>query len=337
MARITLLLGIVIGWLGAGDFNACIARNALSIVHHNGLIAAAIDKERLLVPLGFLPLSVLPKEWKVERYDPISSFAIVRFSHDLLPIVFRKADRMGEHKELALFNKNATLAVLSEQITRQRGMKPALLPIASTSGTLLSAPCYAVVGISVMGAVMESDFLTHFIESNQSSFSWGDLGVRMDNTTVSYTDPFVKDNPFVAGDRLIELNAVAYASARELERAIALLTPSETAAIVVEREGKRIELNATVATRQSGFLASDTFLERFGWSFDSELFVQSVRMVTPQSPLMQEGDQLVAINGIPVANEQEVMAMIATITQPPRLLVQRDRFQFFINLEMRQW
>jgi hypothetical protein len=311
------------------EFAPCAAKNRLAYAREGAFLGAAIDKDRLLVPLGLLDPSKLPKAWRLERYDPLSGFAIVRADHNLVPIVFRKADRLTEHQNLLLMNETDEIVVPVSSVVRQNGGVFARVPPRSPSGSLLTAPCYAVVGVSTLGAIMESDFIERFIEA-PDPFNWGDLGFRLEGFTVSSVDPFAPNNPFTKGDRIKTLNGAAYDAPEKLARAILFLTPNNEANITIERDGAEITLSVKVIARLGGFLSADTFLERFGWIFNQDLHIRSSN--NPKLPV-RAGDRLVAINGAIVKNSAEARAALSGYKGAVRLLMQRDDFQFFIAVE----
>ncbi|GHV05748.1 PDZ domain-containing protein [Campylobacterota bacterium] len=333
MLRAVLICSIVVGALCAAEFDGCVKRHLRSTVTEQSWFAIAVTDDRLLVPVGFLSVQNLPKEWELDRFDPLTGFALVKVSHNLLPIVWREADRLDEHRDLLLFHPNESAVVPSAGVKRQFALSVANAGKSSLSGTLLSAPCYSVVGISMMGGIVESDYLRHFIFSDQDDFGWGDLGVRLEETAVKYIDPFVANNPFEIGDKIAAINSQSYDNPRELERAILFLQPDTNATIAFDRNESRLEVVVAVGRRLGGFLAADTFLEHFGWLFDRSLFVRDAGVQVRYNTMIRAGDQLVGINGVLVNSQAEAMAELSVAQGRVRVLIQRDSFQFFVHLE----
>ncbi|MDR1911572.1 MAG: PDZ domain-containing protein [Helicobacteraceae bacterium] len=322
-------------WVAAaelGEFAPCVEKNRLAFEKAGSFTSVAIDSGRLLVALGLLNPDRLPKAWSLERYDPLFGFAIVKTVHNRVPIVFREADRISEHKNLLLLSQAEEVIIPSASLKRQLGTDPARVLSRSSSGALLTAPCYAVVGISMFGAIVESDFLERFIEGDDS-FSWGDLGFRLEGNIVRYINPFTPNNPFLEGDRIAKINGVVYETPREIERAILFLKPGDEANVTIERGGASAELKAKVVRRLGGFLKADTFLEHIGWNLSSDLVARSID--NHKLPI-RAGDRIVTINGSAVKTPKEARAVLSGYRGSVRLLMQRDEFQFFIAIETEQ-
>ncbi|MDR2151394.1 MAG: PDZ domain-containing protein [Helicobacteraceae bacterium] len=311
------------------EFAPCAEKNRLAYAREGNLVAVAIDKERALVPLGLLSPDKLPKAWRLERYDPLSGMAIVRFAHNLTPIVFRKADRIIEHKTLLLISETEAISIPVSSVIRQFGAIPSRIKPRSSSASLLTAPCYAVVGVSTLGAIIESDFIERFIAAKEP-FGWGDLGFRLEGFNVSAVDTFVPNNPFKKGDRIKALGGVAYETPEKLARAILFLTPNDETNIAIDRDGAETTLRVKVSARLGGFLIADTFLERFGWVFSHDLVV---RAANDNKLPVRAGDRLIAINGAIVKTPAQARAVLSGYKGAIRLLMQRDDFQFFIAVE----
>ena len=326
------------------EFAGCSERNRLSFVQNGSFTALAVSENLLLVPVGLLDISLLPPAWQLVRFDPLSGFALVRTDHRALPLRFRNADRIGEHQTLMLMNPSQQRVITTQSLTRQHGFFPAHTQTATISSTLVISPCYAVVGVSMLGGIVESEFLLHFIRGgssdsddlggrdlNNSDFGWGDLGVRLNGFEVVHIDPFFVGEQFAVGDKIMSINGEKFNTARELERYILLLAPRSTARVVAARNGEPHEFEKPVSKRLGGFLAADTFLEHYGFRLDKNLFIVSVE--ESKKGRLQTGDQLVAINGVLVKTSAEVRAALTGRTGQLKALMQRDSFQFFITME----
>jgi hypothetical protein len=313
----------------ANEFAACLERHRLSVANEGTLFAVAIDRERLLV-IGDSPL---PKGWELLRYDPLAGLRLAKAAHTMLPIVLRDADRINEHKETALFDKSGISIVPARSIERQNGAAP--VKNGWGAGTLLTSPCFGVTAIATDAGFIESEFLRRFVDSDQNGrFFWGDLGIRLNGFTVEFIDPFARESPLLAGDKLVSINGVSFNGGYDLERAILLLEPGTAAAIAIERGGRRIELQSPVYRRLGGFLFADTFLERLGIRFDKALVVCGVESVSGRTLPIVQNDRLISINGAQVAEDREARAALSAFKGQIRLLMQRSDFQFFINVDI---
>lgn len=336
MRRLLLWGATLVGlWAAEPDpFSSCIEKNRLAITQAGSFTALAVDRERLLVSVGLLSPLRLPGEWRLLRFDPLSGFALVAAQHTLEPAVFRKSDRIGEHPKLAVVEaQSADDAVLAQ---RQEGLRGARLDRPIRSGTVVCAPCYAVMGVGMLGAFMESDYLTHFINAGGEAFYWGDLGFRLyeGENRVRYISPFFAGNPFLPEDVIVSIGDVNVTNGREAARAVLLLEPDRPVKVRFLRANVAHETVVAAGKRLGGGLMADTFLEHLGWQLDQDLVVHAiVDQGFAGSRAVRPGDRLIQINGAVVKNSAQAQAVLSGYRGPVKLLMSRENFQFFITLQ----
>ncbi|MDR2905145.1 MAG: PDZ domain-containing protein [Helicobacteraceae bacterium] len=329
--------------------------------------AVAIDAERLLVSLGFLSTQTLQKDWNLTTYDRLSGLAIVKSlaPHGKTPIKTRPADRAAEHENLLYMNDAEAAPIPTAKFTRQFGSEPAATSRQMRSGSLLVAPCYAVIGVSATGETIESEFLQKFFDSNESAFFWGDLGARFDGYEVEFLNPFA-ENELKVGDKIISINGKTFDSPREMEREIMLMDIGSDVNITIERKSaekrivkldsndssnsapiaseKTLVISRKIIKKTGGFLYADTFLEHLGWFFDRDLYARGV--YKPKYPI-DANDKIVAINGFFVNDDRDVKRVLTALADKAgklgsdpgkapkiKLLMQRESFQFFITIDL---
>lgn len=193
-----LLLGVALSLLCCAEpqFSSCVEKNRLALTQSGGFSALAVDQKRLLVPVGLLSPAHLPKEWQLLLFDPLTGFAVVSADHALEPAAFRKADRIGEHPLLSIVEPgNDETAALT---SREEGLCGARLDKPIVSGAVVCAPCYAVMGVGMLGGFIESDYLRHLIDFEGEIFQWGDLGFRFytGENRVRFVNPFLPTTLF---------------------------------------------------------------------------------------------------------------------------------------------
>ncbi len=337
MIRAFALMGLLGALLMAGEYAACCEeKNRLAVVERAGFSFYAVDENRLLY-VGKLPRG-LPDQWRIVRHDPLFGLTLYEVAHGATPLVFRPIDRIDEHPDrLTLVQGGARFSVRFEQ--HQEGFTPAQLNRPAQEGAILCAPCYAVMGLGYRGGVIESDLLEHFIHFSGPSFAWGDLGFRLapGSALIMAVNPFVADNPFLPGDRVVAIDTERVRSAAHAARLLFTRIPGQEAKVRIEREGQEHTYRVPVGERLGGGRYADTFLEHLGWRLDESLTIEVlVHEDVIGRGAMRVGDQLIQINNHVVEDAQSAMALLSGHEGPVKLLLSRDNFHFFIRLGERR-
>lgn len=332
--RLPLIVAALFSLLWAQpEFSSCIEKNRLGMAEIDTIAVLAIDGERLLAAIGGIKPHALPAQWQLLNFDPLTGFAVVRAKHNLLPVAFRSADRMDEHPRLAVVSSQEAGDGIVQ--SRQEGLCGARLDRPLPHGSVVCAPCYAVVGVAMNGGFIESDYLRHLIDFDASPFYWGDLGFRLygGQNRIRYVNPFFKNNPFRPEDEIVRIGGTEITDGRTAARAIALLKPGSTVTVVYRRDAQEHSVQVTAGPRLGGGQIADTFLEHLGWRLDQNLTVQVLlEEGFAGSRAIRPGDRLIQINKTVVTNSEQAQAALSGYDGPVKLLMGREGFHFFITL-----
>ncbi len=166
----------------------------------------------------------------------------------------------------------------------------------------------------------------------------GDIGARFQSTErgveVKASDPFA-DNGLRRGDIVLGANRQPKPSLRNLRYMVDRCENTKSLTLQILRDGRRITVRPRCFERVGGGKVSDTFLERFGITFDEKLRITTI---DPRQEAYQKGvrrsDRLLAIDGIPVRNDTDVQRIMDRCNSkkrlPERMLWERSGFQFFL-------
>lgn len=327
-------LGLIAITLSVGaTFDSCISKNRLAFVQKSEFIAIAISNDRLLVPFGLLDLSLLPNDWKVVNRDFLTGLAIVETNHTALPVQFRSSTRFHEHDKYISILPNESFEATIKQ--HQYSLCGARLDRPIRSSSIICAPCYAVMGVGVLGRFVESDYVLHLIHS-KAPFYWGDLGFRFYDKSNKIEFLYRKDLGLNHDDEIISISDLNSTNRSKLEKKILLLQPDTNVTVGFKRDGEIKTVDLIVQKRSGGGLLGDTFLEDLGWQFTQDLFVYSVQEGSyVGSKNIKIGDRLIGINGIKVANSYDVRVVLKNAGKKLKLLIERDEFQFFVVIDNR--
>ena len=85
--------------------------------------------------------------------------------------------------------------------------------------------------------------------------------------------------------------------------------------------------------RLSGGYKVETYLEKYGITFDKNLYI--IKLDTTKKDYgLKLGDQLLQVNAKPVKNQEDVMEHVSDFKFHATLLFERNaNFQFFVNMD----
>ena len=200
---------------------------------------------------------------------------------------------------------------------------------------LLTNSCCALEGIVTPRGVIEKEYLKRFIE--QKDVRYGDIGIRVINTKkglqVSSYDPFIKNNPFKKGDYILSFDGRKVKDAATLMKKILFSKIGSVHKVEVKRNGKVLSYKVRSQERVSGGYKIETYLEKYGLTFDKDLYITNIDKKKKNYGLKIK-DQLFKVNDNRVRNQEDVMNHISDFKLHPRLLFERDsNFQFFVNMD----
>jgi PDZ domain-containing secreted protein len=100
----------------------------------------------------------------------------------------------------------------------------------------------------------------------------------------------------------------------------------------VKRNAKTQAFTAVTYKRYGGGCVSDTFLEEKGLYFNKQLQIIDLQKNFASYGL-KRGDKLIGVNGTTVKTEEDLQRYMAESTEFTSLLIERDGFEFFVNID----
>lgn len=196
---------------------------------------------------------------------------------------------------------------------------------------LIQDGCCNLEGIMTPRGIISKEFLRDFIEHKNSFYA--DAGMRMNSSTASIivttVDPFFKKNVWQRGDIIVRFNKKKYSSSAALKQAILFSRAGTTVTFDILRDKQAMTLHMVLDKRYGGGLISDTFLERKGFYFTSNLSIKSLNDLASTLQL-KRGDKLIRVNNKLVTNQTDVKKQLHK--DKNNLLFERNGFQFNIKL-----
>ncbi|WP_394952117.1 PDZ domain-containing protein [uncultured Helicobacter sp.] len=282
-----------------------------------------------------------PPKAKILKSDPFMGFYLIeskptKLSYDLLTL----DKRTLEDKNLVAIS---TKPPVRGHIT---GRQSSYLNYASFSNTLgrnsvIGNICYQIYGVGVGGkGFIERFYIERFLNAKEIAYS--DIGVRLEpkRAVVALSDPFFPHNPFLQGDEILSINASKITSSTQAIWVITNLSRTQNASVQVRRSGKIHTFSIKPDRLYGGFLLSDTFLERFGITLDSNLMILTKTNALNRFKELKVGDRIVWINKTP-ATPNNLKELLTRTLEPQelskyegkiQLLVRRGEFEFFIKI-----
>jgi len=294
--------------------------------------SASIEQNSLRVPITkkrrLLFSTTIPNA-KIIKYDEFLSLYLVEEKKG-----YRYPFRFNAKAPVQVAGVNKRHAIQGRLIKRQVGLnKLGVFNAALFSPSLLLSDCCDLEGFVTSRGIIEKDYLTRFIKTKDNAYS--DVGVRVKQESksviVTAVDPYVQNNPFKEGDTILKRNAKPVKSAASFMKETLFAKVGSTQKFQVKRAEKTLNLSVLSAKRFGGGYVSDTFLERKGVYFDKELKIVRLSKAYNGNSL-KLCDKLIQVNGKKVQNQQEVMQTISAKGKIDSLLIQRDNFQFFVQI-----
>lgn len=197
---------------------------------------------------------------------------------------------------------------------------------------VLNDGCCALEGIVTHFGIIEKDYIRHFLE--REPLVYGDTGARFKQEgkqiLVESINPFAKGVPFEAGDRIIRFMGEPASSLIDLKKQVLFAEVNRPYEVLVERQGKRVELHGRIIPRFGGGLLSDTFLEQKGIYLDK--WLKSIKSVGK----LHAGDRIVRVNSRAVETWEDIRRYVGLGDGKAVLLIEREGFQFFVHLNFHE-
>jgi len=270
-----------------------------------------------------------PKE-KILKYDPFLSLYLIEDTKGF-PYPFR----INVQEQLGIASVSLKNPVEGKIIKRQIGLnslaqfsEPILYP------SVITSSCCSLEAIVTPQGIIEKEYIQRFI--NTKDVSYGDVGIRVKEEKgkvfVSAVNPFIKNNPFKKGDVLLSFADKKVSSAATFMRQILFAKIGSIQKFKVKRDGKTQAFTAVTYKRHGGGCISDTFLEEKGLYFDKQLQIIDLKKDFANYGLCL-GDKLIEVNGVAVKTQEDLQKYLADSKVFSSLLLEREGFQFFVNIE----
>jgi membrane-associated protease RseP (regulator of RpoE activity) len=270
-----------------------------------------------------------PKE-KILKYDPLLSLYLIEDTKGF-PYPFR----MNMQAQLGIASISEKTPIEGKILKRQIGLnslatfsEPIFYP------SIITSSCCSLEAIVTPRGIIEKEYIQRFI--NTKDVSYGDVGIRVKEekgkVVVAAVNPFVKNNPFKKGDVLVSLNDKKISSAATLMRQILFAKIGSKQKFQVKRDMKTEAFSAITYKRYGGGCVSDTFLEEKGLFFNKEMQIIDLQKDFASYGL-KRGDKLIGINGVTVKTQEDLQKYMAESKEFSSLLLQRDGFEFFVNID----
>lgn len=277
--------------------------------------------------------------WLVYSKVPLKSFDR---SEPLLGLyLFNDKNTKGQLKVLNRYPKDvAAISFETKKPNRiiNEGLgidKLAQLKYHTFSGAGIFGSCCTLRGINTDNGVITSDYILRFLKQEKRFAS---AGVRLKlvkgKLMVSDVNPFFASNPFKKGDEILYFDG-AKLSLERLTKKILFSKIGSKHHFRIKRKGKAFKVSIFLKERLGGAILADTYLEHYGFQFDTDLRVVRVRQKSMVGKLgLLAGDRLKSINNISVTDDLSVRDLLAKAikSEKIRLLIERDGLQFNIYL-----
>ena len=327
MLRVIVALSLFFLSLHAceGGFNSCIAKVKDSNSIQNDRISLPITKSTRLV------FSTTKPKGKILKHDPFLALYIVKDTKN-----FKYPFKINMREPSGIAGVNTYSALEGKISKRQIGLnKFASFRYKIKAPAILTNSCCSLEGIVTPRGVIEKVYLNRFI--NTKDIRYSDIGIRVKDTkrgieVISF-DPFMKKNPFKKGDYILAMDGQKVKYSSTLMRRILFAKVGSTHNVKISRDGKILTIKVRSQERLSGGYKVETYLEKYGITFDKNLYI--IKLDTSKKDYgLKLGDQLLQVNAKPVKNQEDVMEHVSDFKFHATLLFERNaNFQFFVNMD----
>jgi hypothetical protein len=209
-----------------------------------------------------------------------------------------------------------------------------IAPAPRTEGALFGSCCKMAGIVRSDGGWYDAAAIEKLM---QGDLYHGDVGLRFDRargrTVVTAADPFACSG-MRPGDEVVAVDGKK-ADLRTLLARIDRCKPGGSLTLAFLRGGEKAARHLACFARKGGGAVSDTFLERFGMTFDAALRVERVQKGSVAWKRgLRPGDRLLRIDDTNVRSQKQVRRLLsdagAAGRLPERFLWEREGFQFFL-------
>jgi len=319
-----------------GGYNSCIKKVKHSNAIQHQTIQIPISKHRRLV---FSETKPHPKstssQWfgahsKILKHDPFLSLYIVEDKKG-----FRYPFKINMRYPSGLAAVKKTTAYEGRIKKRQIGLnKFGVFNYKFKAPAILTNSCCSLEGIVTPRGIIEKVYIKRFIDKRDIRYA--DIGIRVEDSSkgivVTSYDPFMKNNPFKKNDYILAMDGRSVKYSSTLMQRILFAKVGSTHNVKVKRNGKIINIKVRSQKRLSGGYKVETYLEKYGITFDKNLYIIKIDKKKNHYGLML-GDQLLQVNKNKVKMQKDVMKYMSDFKFHATLLFERKKFQFFVNMD----
>jgi len=271
----------------------------------------------------------LSSKYKILKYNPFLHLYLVKDKKG-----FKYPFKINQMHKNSVFILSKTSVTNGKIVRGQIGLDEfATFSKCYSSPALLMDDCCSLEGIATSKGIIQKAYIKRFIDTKD--ISYGDIGMRVKDIDskiiVIATDPFIKHNPFKIGDCIVKFNFKPIYSSSKLMKKILFKHIGSFCSVKIKRKNQFLTLKVIVDKRYGGGYLSDTFFEREGLYFDSNLCITKVKGKFKAYGL-KVGDKLVQVNAKLVSKQGEVRESIEKNINNLSLLFEREHFQFFVNV-----
>ena len=308
-----------------GGYDTCIQKVKDSKTIRGKALYIPVKNHKLLVYSETKPSS------KIYKYDPFLSLYLIK-DKDKFPYPF-DINMMLQLGTAAVNNKKSSEGKI---VKRQVGLNSlAIYKSNISTPALITSSCCSLEGIITSKGMIEKEYIRRFLTNKSADYA--DIGVRVQNSTkcvkIVSSNPYIKNNKLQKGDCILSLDGRRVSSAYNFMTKILFSKIGSIHTIKARRGSKVFIVKIKSFKRCSGGNISETFLEQKGIYFDNSLHILKISNYLAKYGVIV-GDQLLQIDGISVKNQDELRSYIEEHKDLKSLLFERDKFQFFINMNV---
>ena len=295
--------------------------------------AHVIQGNTLFVPIStslHLVYSRTKPKGKILKFDPFLSLYLIEKKH-----TFAYPFTMSMPKKLKTSLITQQKACSGKFIYHQVGLNHlGSYSVSHSRPALITNSCCVLEALATQNGVIEKPYLQHFLKAKGNLY--GDIGIRVSEEkkgiTVIARDPYYKNNPFYKGDIILSYDGQKVYSASNFMQKVLFSRLGSWHNVKVQRGAHVLKYHVQIRKRYGGGMISDTFLEREGVYFDNSLHFIKVSKRFKNYGL-STGDKLLAVNGHRVTTQEELRSYLADFHNYSQLLIERNKFQFFVNIK----
>lgn len=306
------------------DFSECQKRVSKSLIEiSKNEYALLIDKNRAIYYS-----KTKPKSGYILKHDPFLGLYLLSVESEEKPL------------EISLNYQNKELAVITKDNYEIGKIMRVGSPVSFAKFSTKTAPnsiiasiCYQVHGLGIGGnEFIEAKYIAKFLE--RETITYADMGIEFyeDNNgvVVSLVDIFFPNNPFLEGDRIVEIDGQKIENKRDFYDAYIYEPIGKELKVGIIRDGKRINKSVVLGKyigRNGGFL------ERLGVSLNQNLEVISNSSDDSGLKWLKVGDRILMIDRLEVDSIYTLKRILSnSLKREILMLIERDGFQFFIKV-----